>query len=63
LAGIIKIIVHLIFSSQVPEQLYFSYYIALMSGREYIIGGLIILLIAKAFKNGQKLQEEQSLTV
>lgn len=63
LSGVIKIVVHLLFKSQVPEQLSFSYYIALMTGSEAYIAALVILLVAKAFDDGQKLQEENDLTV
>jgi len=61
--ALIKIIFHLFFQSMIPPQIRFSWYDALMNGWEYIIAGLIALLLAKAFLKGSQLQKDSELTV
>jgi hypothetical protein len=63
LYGFNRVVLHLIFMNRVPEPVTFSYYDTLMSGWKFIMAGLIILLLAKAFLKGSQLQKEQELTV
>jgi hypothetical protein len=46
-----------------PTDIDFSFFRAFFEGYNFIVAGLITLMIANAFKRGYELQEEQELTV
>jgi hypothetical protein len=53
----------LAFSSKLPEEIYFPFWSTLLDSRWAFVGGLAILMTARAFKQGYQLQQEQSLTI
>jgi hypothetical protein len=59
----LKVIVNLILQSSIPPLLHFEWYNALVGNSGSLIGGLIMLLLVKAFKQGEALLEEHDLTV
>ncbi len=61
--AIFRITLHLYYKAQVPYPVTFYYYDDIMNGWSLVIGGLIVLLFAKAFQRGYDLQQEQELTV
>lgn len=63
LSAVLKILFHLIFKSELPPQVHFNYYDAIMSGWGFLVAGLGTLLFAKAFLRAAQLQEEQALTI
>lgn len=63
LRAILRVSLHLYYKAQMPPSITFYYYDDFMSGWGLIVGGLIALLVATAFKRGYELQQEQELTV
>jgi hypothetical protein len=63
LPGLISLVSYLIIREQIPDQIQYRFFHSIMHGWEFIVAGLITLLLAKAFKKGYELQEEQELTV
>jgi hypothetical protein len=61
--SVLRIAFHLYFRTHLPYPLTFYYYDDVMSGSTSFIAALVVLLIAKAFQSGHRLQLEQDLTV
>jgi hypothetical protein len=60
---VLKLIVNLVLNSSLPPQLKFLWYSTLMENSNSVIGGLVVLLLVKAFRQGEALLEEHDLTV
>lgn len=63
MASLLPIIAHLLIQSQIPQEIQFSYYAALLKPWKTLVAGLGVLLLAKAFLQGLNLKEEQALTI
>ena len=63
LRALLRISLHLYYKAQIPPSVTFYYYDDIMSGWGLIVGGLVALLFAKAFRKGYELEQEQELTV
>ncbi len=63
LTSFLPIITHLLMQSQIPKEIHFSYYAALLKPWKILVTGLGVLLLAKAFLQGLHLKEEQALTI
>jgi hypothetical protein len=61
--AIVRLALHLYYKARVPYPVTFYYYDDIMSGWDFIMAGLIVLLFAKAFHRGYELQKEQELTI
>lgn len=54
---------YFVFKSHIPDVLHFQFHEVLEKSSRLLIGGLLILLLARIFKRGYELQSEQELTV
>jgi hypothetical protein len=54
---------NLILKSKIPSEMAFYFWDALLQNRPILIAGVVVLLLASAFKRGHKLQQEQDLTI
>jgi hypothetical protein len=54
---------HILLRSKVSFPFTFYYYDDVMSASSWMVGGLVVLLLAQAFRNGAQLQKEQELTI
>lgn len=58
-----RLVVHILLQSQVSYPFTFFYYDDVMSTSSWLLVGLVVLLLAQAFRNGAQLQKEQELTI
>ena len=58
-----SLLVKWILGDKIPSEIYYPFFQSILDNRTFLIAGLIVLLIANAFKRGYKLQQEQELTV
>jgi len=56
-------LIQVLFPSLIPKEIYYPMWLVLFDYKWSFIGGAAILLLAKAFKKGYNLQQEQDLTV
>ena len=56
-------LIQLILSSMIPNEIYFPFWPHLFDYRWGIFLGIAVLMLARAFKQGYKLQQEQDLTI
>ncbi|WP_198018827.1 DUF2975 domain-containing protein [Asinibacterium sp. OR53] len=54
---------HVIFSDVIPKELHFMYRNIFKQELGWLVAGLVILVVAQAFNQGKKLQEDQNLTI
>ena len=48
---------------KIPVEIHFPFWLTIMDNKPLLIAGVIVLLVASAFKRGYKLQQEQELTI
>jgi hypothetical protein len=60
---IISLIVNIFLGSMIPKEIYFPFWLYLMDEKGWLIGGICLLLISNAFKQGMRMKQEQDLTV
>lgn len=53
----------LFLGSRMPKEIYFPVWLYIHDIKGWLVGGLAMLILASAFKNGFELQQEQDLTV
>lgn len=58
-----RLVLHILLQSQVSYPFTFFYYDDVMSTSSWLIAGLVVLLLAQAFRSGAQLQKEQELTI
>lgn len=58
-----KILIHFLFRKTIPYEFTFNYWECFYSNSTYLISGIIVLFVARAFKRGYDLQKEQELTI
>jgi hypothetical protein len=63
LPGLTSFISYLIIRTQIPDQVQYRFFRSVMYGWGFVVSGLAILLLAKAFQKGFELQEAQELTI
>ncbi len=56
-------LIQLILSSSIPNEIYYPFWSNLFDFRWIIFLGIAVLMLARAFKQGYKLQQEQDLTI
>jgi hypothetical protein len=61
--NLIAIVLSFIFSPDIPGEIYIPIVDTLLNNSLVLIAGLVVLLIASAFKKGYKVQKENSLTI
>jgi DUF2975 family protein len=62
-SSIIPLIIGFFLRNDIPDQFYFPFGVVLMESKTWLIAGLAVLLLASAFKQGYKLQQDQDLTI
>jgi len=62
-AALLPKLIELLLSSRIPSAIYFPFWSTLYDNRGGLFFGIAVLILAKAFKQGYKLQQEQDLTV
>lgn len=63
LPSLISILIELVLSRKIPNEIYYPFIQSIFDNRAILIAGLIVLLLATAFKRGYQLQKEQDLTI
>ena len=59
----IKMLIHLLFLNKIPVEFTFHLQEYFFSYFKYILSGVVVFIIAQAFKRGYNLQKEQELTI
>ena len=59
----IKLIIHKVFLQKIPNEFTFHLQLYFNSYFMFVIAGVIVFIIARAFKRGYNLQKEQELTI
>jgi hypothetical protein len=52
-----------VLGNKIPDEIYFPFWKYMLDNKFSLIGGLIVLIFANAFKKGYSLQQDQDLTV
>lgn len=60
---LISIFVDWIMGNRIPDDIYFPFIHVIFDNKYILVAGLVVLLIANAFKQGYNLQQEQDLTI
>ena len=60
---ILSVIVELTLRDQLPKEIYFPVWLSLLDNKGWLVGGIALLIISMAFKQGMDLKQEQELTV
>jgi hypothetical protein len=63
LPPILAVLFKWIFSRIIPPPFYYPFWESIQNNKPALLAGIIILLLAKAFKKGYRLQNEQDLTI
>jgi hypothetical protein len=63
LTSLIPWIIELFLRSKLPDEIYFPFLLSLTDAKPWLIAGVVVLLVASAFKRGYKLQQDQDLTI
>lgn len=63
LALVLSLVMHLVFAGRLPQEIDYPLFENLLQYRGMILAGLIVLLLARAFQSGYKLQSENDSTV
>jgi hypothetical protein len=63
LPPLLLITIEWIIKDRIPNEIHFPFLLSILDHRLILIAGLVVLLIANAFKRGYNLQQEQDLTI
>jgi hypothetical protein len=63
LPPVLSILFRWIFAHLIPSPFYYPFWESMQDNKFVLISGVIVLLLAKAFKRGYRLQNEQDLTI
>ena len=63
LPPLVSVIIEWFLRNKIPGEIYYPFFQSILDNRAFLIAGLVVLLIAYAFKKGYKLQQEQDLTI
>lgn len=63
LGPLVLITIEWIMRNRIPDEIYYPFLLSILDHRLILIAGLVVLLIANAFKRGYNLQQEQDGTI
>jgi hypothetical protein len=63
LPSLVLITIEWIMKDRIPNEIYFPFLLSIFDHKVILIAGLVVLLIANAFKRGYNLQQEQEGTI